>query len=397
MHLSSIRFAVSSSSRFLTMVSMELTLNRRDAHNAPISMTLRAVQGRAPNIHPSAWIADSAYLMGDVEVHEGASVWPGAVLRAEMGRIIVRRNATILERAVVHGGGVGAISRVTEIGEGAHVGVGAMVHSMGVGRYTRVGDNATVLEAATVGEWCWIEPRAVVLPRAVIPHHSRVSGIPGIAIRTINDYEQRILSVQGYNSTARAAEHRAAEAEGGASMIRPFNGKSPRIHPTAWVSEAAYVIGDVEIGEQCTIFPGAVVRGDRGTITIGDRTNVQDNAVVHADGDITIGSDNTLGHAVTFHGRHLGNHCLIGNNATVSEGAEIGDFCVVAAGGAVAPYAVIPDDSFAAGVPSEILWRTEPERRAQMAKTGGGYYARLAAVYQAEGLGSWPPGEDPPA
>ena len=151
-------------------------------------MPIRTVQGRTPVIHPSAWIADNAYLMGDVEVHEGASIWPGAVLRAEMGRIVIRRNAAILERAVIHGGGVGAISSTTEIGEGAHIGVGAMVHSMGVGRYTRVGDNATVLEAATVGEWCWIEPRAVVLPRAVIAHYSRVSGIPGIAIRPINEF-----------------------------------------------------------------------------------------------------------------------------------------------------------------------------------------------------------------
>ena len=362
----------------------------------PYLMPIRTVQGRTPVIHPYAWIADNAYLMGDVEVHEGASIWPGAVLRAEMGRIVIRRNAAILERAVIHGGGVGAISSTTEIGEGAHVGVGAMVHSMGVGRYTRVGDNATVLEAATVGEWCWIEPRAVVLPRAVIPHYSRVSGIPGIAIRPINEFEQRILSVQGHNTNARAAQHRATEAIGGSPMIRSVNGKSPKIHPKAWVSEAAYVVGDVEIGEHCTIFPGAVVRGDMGKIIIGDRTNVQDNAVVHANGDITIGTDNTLGHAITFHGRRLGNHSLIGNNSTVSEGVEIGDFCVVAAGGAVAPNAIIPDDSFAAGVPTEILWQTEPERRAQMEATGGGNYARLSEVYQAEGLGSWPAGEAPP-
>ena len=359
-------------------------------------MAIRTVQGRTPVIHPSAWIADNAYLMGDIEVHEGASIWPGAVLRAEGGRIIVGRNAAVLERAVVHGGGVGAISRTTEIGESAHVGVGAMVHSMGVGRYTRVGDNTTVLEAAAVGEWCWIEPRAVVLPRAVIPHNSRVSGIPGVAIRQINDWEQRILTVQGANTNARAAQHRDTEPTGGSPMIRSFDGKSPTIHPTAWVSEAAYVVGDVEIGEQCTIFPGAVIRGDMGKIIIGDRTNVQDNAVVHANSDITIGTDNTLGHAVTFHGRRLGNHCLVGNNATVSEGADIGDFCVVAAGGAVAPYTVIPDDSFAAGVPTEVLWQTEPARRAQMEETGGNYYARLAATYQAEGLGSWPPGENPP-
>ncbi len=360
-------------------------------------MSIRSIEGRSPNIHPTAWIAPNAYLMGDVEVQEGASIWPGAVLRAEGGNIIVRRNAAIMERAVIHGGGVGAISRTTEIGESAYVGIGAMVHSMGVGRYTRVGDNATVLEAATVGEWCWIDPRAVVLPRAVIPHYSRVTGIPGLAMRSINETEQRILSVQGHNTNARAAMNRTTEAlAGGSPMIRTLNGKSPKIHPKAWVSEAAYVVGDVEIGEQCTIFPGAVLRGDAGKITIGDRTNIQDNAVIHAEGDITIGTNNTIGHAVTFHGRRLGDHCLLGNNSTVSEGAEVGDFCVVAAGGAVAPGTIIPDDSFAAGVPAEVLWRTEPERRAAMEERGGDYYAQLSEAYQAAGLGSWPPGENPP-
>ena len=124
--------------------------------------------------------------------------------------------------------------------------------------------------------------------------------------------------------------------------------------------------------------------------------HIQDNAVIHAEGDITIGTNNTIGHAVTFHGPSAWRSLPSRQHSTVSEGAEVGDFCVVAAGGAVAPGAIIPDDSFAAGVPAEVLWRTEPERRAAMEERGGDYYAQLSEAYQAAGLGSWPPGENPP-
>jgi carbonic anhydrase/acetyltransferase-like protein (isoleucine patch superfamily) len=366
-------------------------------------MPIREVQGHTPVVHPTAWIADNAYLMGDIEVREGASIWPGAVLRAEYGRIIVGRNAVILDRAVVHGGGVGALTRVTEIGEGSVLGSSAMVHGMSAGRNTRIGDNATILEAAMVGDWCFVEPRAVVLPRAVIPAYSIVAGIPGTVTGRIDQRLQQLLTIQSHQFAARAEMHRQSDenvgeaSEGRMNLIRSLDGKTPKISPKAWVSEAAYVVGDVEIGDQVTVFPGAVVRGDMGKITIGARTNVQDNAVIYSDGDLDIGENTTIGHAVTIHGRRIGSHSLIGNNSTVSEGSEIGEFSVVAAGAAVAPNTIVPPDSFVAGVPAEILWQTEPERRRALQETGGEGYARLSAIYQAEGLGSWPPDGAPPS
>ena len=82
-------------------------------------------------------------------------------------------------------------------------------------------------------------------------------------------------------------------------MIRSFKGKTPKIHPTAFVSEAAYVLGDVEIGENSSIWPGTVIRGDSGKIIIGKNTNIQDNSVVHSDADSWIGDNSTMGHSVT--------------------------------------------------------------------------------------------------
>ena len=116
-------------------------------------------------------------------------------------------------------------------------------------------------------------------------------------------------------------------------MIRSLQGKSPKIHPTAFVSEAAYVIGDVEIGENSSIWPGAVIRADNGKITVGANTNIQDNSVVHSDAESTIGSGVTIGHNVLWHGRSLADNCLVGNGATVNDGVEVGELSIVGSGG----------------------------------------------------------------
>ena len=108
-------------------------------------------------------------------------------------------------------------------------------------------------------------------------------------------------------------------------MIRSVNGKTPKIHPGAFVSEAAYVIGDVEIGEGSSVWPGSVVRGDAGKIVIGKNTCIQDNSVVHGDADVDIGDDVVVAHRVVCHGRSIGNRVLLGNGCIVNDGVHIGD------------------------------------------------------------------------
>ena len=93
-------------------------------------------------------------------------------------------------------------------------------------------------------------------------------------------------------------------------MLRSLGGNSPKVHPTAFISEAAYVIGDVEIGAQSSVWPGAVIRADSGKITIGQRSNVQDNSVLHSDHDASIGNDVTIGHGVVCHARKIGDHTV---------------------------------------------------------------------------------------
>ena len=96
-------------------------------------------------------------------------------------------------------------------------------------------------------------------------------------------------------------------------MIRSYRGMTPKIHPTAWVSEFAYVVGDVEIGAYSSVWPGTVIRADTIKITLGEYVNIQDNCVLHADSDALYEDYVTLGHGVISHAKHIKTHCLIGN------------------------------------------------------------------------------------
>ena len=167
-------------------------------------------------------------------------------------------------------------------------------------------------------------------------------------------------------------------------MIRSLGGLTPKIHETAFVSEAAYVIGDVEIGAGSSVWPGAVVRGDSGKITIGERTNVQDNAVVHADGGARIGDGVTIGHGVVCHAREVGDCCLIGNGAVVNDGVEIGECTLVSAGSTVPENKKLPPHSLAGGAPARVRGRMR-ESFIERIRHAADEYAERAGRYRRAG------------
>jgi len=168
-------------------------------------------------------------------------------------------------------------------------------------------------------------------------------------------------------------------------MIRSVNGKTPKIAESAFVSEAAYVVGDVEIGENSGVWPGAVIRGDFAHIKIGNNTMVEDNSVIHTGMPIEIGDNVIIGHGVVVHGKKIGNNNLIGNNATILDNAVIGDRCMIGAGSLVSPGMEIPDESLVMGVPARIKGKITAEQR-QRLTLGSSSYAELARMYKKEGL-----------
>lgn len=169
-------------------------------------------------------------------------------------------------------------------------------------------------------------------------------------------------------------------------MIRTLNGKTPRIHPGAFVSEAAYVIGDVEIGEGSSVWPGSVIRGDTGTIVIGRNTCVQDNSVVHSDGPGAVIGDNVvMGHRVVCHAERVGNGVVIGNGAVVNGGETIlGDNCLIAAGAVVLENAKVPARTFMVGVPAREKGTVTDEQIARF-RANAEHYVERGRMYKDHG------------
>jgi carbonic anhydrase/acetyltransferase-like protein (isoleucine patch superfamily) len=176
-------------------------------------------------------------------------------------------------------------------------------------------------------------------------------------------------------------------------MIKSLGDKTPKIAKSAFVSEAAYVIGEVEIGENSSVWPGAVIRADFGSIKIGQKTAVEDNCVIHSGSpsntdyreEVTIGDNVHIGHGAVLNCRQIGNSVLIGMNATVLHDVEIGNSCVIAAGCLVKAGMKVPNGSFVAGVPGRIMGKAT-EEQLWWVKYGSASYVELGQKYKELGL-----------
>jgi carbonic anhydrase/acetyltransferase-like protein (isoleucine patch superfamily) len=178
------------------------------------------------------------------------------------------------------------------------------------------------------------------------------------------------------------------------AIIIPFNGKTPKIHPSAFIAPTAVLIGDVTIGEDSSVWFGAVLRGDNPThgIIVGPRTSVQDNCVVHVGdwGPTEIGTNVTVGHGAKFESCTIGDRTVVGMNAVILQRARIGAECVLAANTVVLEGREIPDRSVVAGVPG-VVKKTLEGSAAEWIEGGGTHYVELSRAYLSLGIGK--PGE----
>ncbi len=135
-----------------------------------------------------------------------------------------------------------------------------------------------------------------------------------------------------------------------------FEGRSPQVHPTAFIAPTATLVGDVVVEEDASVWYGAVLRGDYSRITIRAGANVQDGAVLHSPPEMPceIGPGATIAHQCVVHGAVIGEEALIGNGATVLDGATVGARTMVAAGAMVTPGTEIPDEVLVVGAPAKV-------------------------------------------
>jgi len=169
-------------------------------------------------------------------------------------------------------------------------------------------------------------------------------------------------------------------------MIRELGEKKPKIAESAFVSEAAYVVGDVEIGENSSIWPGAVLRADRFRIRIGSNSNIQDNCVVHAGfSEVNIGNNVTIAHGSMIHCARIGDNVFIGMHAVLGNQSEIEDFCMIGAYSMVKDNFKVPTNSIAVGIPVRIV-RALNDRELERISSAGLTYVELAKEFKKYGL-----------
>jgi len=168
-------------------------------------------------------------------------------------------------------------------------------------------------------------------------------------------------------------------------MIKTFRNITPTVPASAFVAESALVMGQVTLGEDCGVWPGAVIRGDFAHIHIGAGTIIEDNVVVHTGQEMHIGENVIVGHGAVIHCRSIGNNSLIANNATVLDDAEVGSFCIIGAGAVVSPGMVIPDRSLVFGVPAKIAGEVKPKQMARLQK-GNASYLSMFEQYRKDGI-----------
>jgi len=170
-------------------------------------------------------------------------------------------------------------------------------------------------------------------------------------------------------------------------LIRTYRGRKPQIAATAYVDPQAVVIGDVSIGEQSSLWPGVVVRGDVHYIRIGARTNVQDGSVLHVMKDthpLIVGDSVTVGHGCVLHGCTIESRCLIGMGSIVLNGAKIGTGSIIAAGTLVPEDTVVPPGSLFMGHPGKFRRALTAEDQDAIDQYAA-RYVEYKEIYKAEG------------
>lgn len=168
-------------------------------------------------------------------------------------------------------------------------------------------------------------------------------------------------------------------------MLDKFKGITPQIHSSAYIAPSADVISMVKIGENCSVWHNAVLRGDVDEIIIKNGSNVQDNCVLHCSPGLKtiVGEGTTVGHSAVLHSCEIGNNSLIGMGAIILDGVKIGDNCLIAAGSLLTPGTVIPDGSMVMGSPGKVKRELTEEEIAGISHNVNEYIA-LKNIYRGE-------------
>lgn len=168
-------------------------------------------------------------------------------------------------------------------------------------------------------------------------------------------------------------------------MIVAYKDKRPRIDESAFIFESADIVAEVSIGKNCSVWCNATIRGDLAPVTIGDGTNIQDNAVIHVNTDMptVIGKNVTVAHSAVIHGCTIGDNTLVGMSAVVLNEAVIGDDCIIGAGALVTARKSFPDRSLILGSPAKAV-RQLSDEEVEGIRENALHYQMIAKEFKAQ-------------
>lgn len=166
-------------------------------------------------------------------------------------------------------------------------------------------------------------------------------------------------------------------------MIQKYRGFEPKIDGTCYIAPGSFVIGEVIIGKNSSVWYNVVIRGDMAKIEIAENTNIQDGSIIHCKTSVEVylGNNITVGHGALLHSCTIGDGCLVGMGSIILDGVKIGKNCLIAAGAVVTPNTVVPDGSFVVGNPA-IIKRKLTDRVILEFQKSALHYVELAKEYQ---------------
>lgn len=164
-------------------------------------------------------------------------------------------------------------------------------------------------------------------------------------------------------------------------MEYAYDGTAPTVHPDAFVCREATLVGDVEVGRDASVWPGAVLRGDSGPVRVGRQSHIEDNTVLH---QARVGDEVMVGHAAVLNDASIGSRVLVGMNATVNRGVHVNDRCVIAPNTVIPQDREIPSDSLVLGIPARItpFEETDHDIDTVLSNYSSAYYTEMASRHE---------------